>query len=165
MTTSGWSKSAPRGGCAALLVFLGLILAVATPGDLPSASAQPPTVPTDDRGYLDTPARCAPGQNAVVVGRTALSLVAICGDGRGHYQYRGMRLADRALLVLPATPLSNGCFGARSGAVYFTVSARKLLLTTGVRVLRDEAMVESRDYRDPAPATAAVTKQSANQVR
>ena len=165
MTTSGWSGSAPRGGCAALLVFGGLILAMATSGNLPSAAAQPPTVPTDARGYLDTPARCAPGQNAVVVGRTALSLVAICGDGRGRYQYRGVRLTDRALLVLPATPLSNGCFGARSDAVYYTVSDRKLLLTAGVRVLRDEPMIESRDYRAPGPATAAVTKQSADQVR
>lgn len=165
MTTSEWSRSALRGACAALLVSVATMLALATSGDLPSASAQPPTVPTDDRGYLDSPTRCAPGQNAVVVGRTALSLVAICGDGRGHYQYRGMRLTDRALLVLPATPLSNGCFGARSDAVYFTVSVRKLLLTNGVRVLRDESMVESRDYRDPAPAAAAVTKQSANPAR
>jgi hypothetical protein len=133
---------------AALLVFgaLSVILAMAT--TLPTATAQPPTVPTDAQGYVNSPTRCDPGQTAVVVGRTALSMVAICADGHGGYQYRGMRLSDRAAVTLPATPLANGCFGVRGDNVYYTVSERKLLLTSGLRVLRDEAMVEFKDFRD-----------------
>lgn len=128
---------------------------------LPTAWAKPPTVPTDGRGYVDSPARCGPNQTAVVVGRTTLSLVAICTDGRGNYEYRGMRLSDEAVLVLPATSLTNGCFGARSDAVSYTVSEHKLLLMSGMRVLRDETMVEFRDYRT-APL-APVAQEAANQ--
>lgn len=120
---------------------------------LPSAAAKPPTVPTDSQGYVDSPARCGPGQSAVVLGRTALSLVAICGDGRGHHEYRGIRLSDRAVQILPARSMANGCFGASSDAVDYTVSERKLLLTNGLRVLRDETMTEFLDYRVAAPVT------------
>ena len=95
-----------------------------------------------------------------MLGRTALSLVAICTDGRGHYEYRGVRLSDRAVLSLPARPMSNGCFGARSDAVDYTVSERKLLLTAGLRVLRDEPMTDFVDYRVPT----VVAQQTANRL-
>lgn len=140
-----------RNVVAALLVAAAAGLTTATGMTLPSAAAKPPSVPTDSRGYVDSPARCGPGQTAVVVGRTALSLVAICGDGRGHYEYRGIRLSDRAVLILPARSMANGCFGASSDAVDYTVSERKLLLTNGLRVLRDETMAEFLDYRVAAP--------------
>ena len=130
---------------------------------LPSAAAKPPTVPTDSQGYVDSPARCGPGQTAVVLGRTALSLVAICTDGRGRYEYRGIRLQrPGGPRSLPARSMSNGCFGARSDAVDYTVSERKLLLTAGLRVLRDETMTEFVDYR---VAAAASTKLSADRPR
>jgi len=136
------------------VLFAGAVaMTTATGLALPSAVAKPPTVPTDSRGYVDSPARCGPGQTAVVLGRTALSLVSICGDGRGHYEYRGIRLKDRAVLILPARSMSNGCFGASSDAVDYTVSERKLLLTAGLRVLRDETMTEFLDYRVAAPVT------------
>lgn len=119
-------------------------------GDLPSAAAKPPAVPTDAQGYVNSPARCDPRQSAVAAGRTAMSLIAICTDGRGHYEYRGMRLSDRAVLVLPATAMANGCFGVKGDTVTYTVSERKLLLTAGLRVLRDETMLEYTDFRTPA---------------
>lgn len=143
---------------AAVLLAGAAAVAAAMGSTLPSASAAPLTVPTDSKGYVDSPARCGPGQAAVVVGHTALSLVAICSDGHGRYEYRGIRLSDRAVLVLPARPMANGCFGARTDAVDYTVSERKLLLTSGLRVLRDETMVEFRDYRVPT----AVAQQTAN---
>jgi hypothetical protein len=93
-----------------------------------------------------------------VVGRTALSLVAICTDGHGRFEYRGIRLIDRAVLTLPAKPLANGCFGARTDAVNYTVSERKLLLTAGLRVLRDETMVEFKDYRIPSDGRSEATR-------
>jgi hypothetical protein len=139
-----------------------MAITTATSADLPVAGATPPTVPTDAQGYVNSPARCAPNQTAVAVGRTPLSLVAICTDGRGYYEYRGMRLSDRAMMILPAEALSNGCFGAHSDAVSYTVSERKLLLTTGMRVLRDEPMLEFKDYR--TPSEAPITKTAA-QIR
>ncbi|MCV7135649.1 hypothetical protein H7J06_21985 [Mycobacterium hodleri] len=145
--------------CVAALVVAGIsALATATGSTLPSAAATPPSVSADSQGRVDPAARCGPDRTAVVLGRTALSLVAVCTDGRGHYEYRGVRLSDRAVLVLPARPMSNGCFGARSDDVDYTVSERKLLLTAGLRVLRDEPMTEFVDYRVPT----VVAQQTAN---
>ncbi|MDT5286535.1 MAG: hypothetical protein QOF88_1424, partial [Mycobacterium sp.] len=56
-----------------------------------------------------------------------------------------------------ATAQANGCFGARTEQVIYTVSERKLLLTSGIRIIRDEAMVEFKDYR--TPSVAAVSQQ------
>ena len=109
-------------GCASCAVM-------ATGVTLPSAAAKP-LADADARGFVNSPARCEPQQTAVVIGRTKLSLIAICADGRGGYEYRGVRLSDQAMLRLPATTLANGCFGARTDAVFYTVSERKLLLTS-----------------------------------
>jgi hypothetical protein len=149
-----------RGSVAALLAAGAMVTLMAMGVALPSAMAKPPTVPTDSQGYLNSPARCASNQSAVVVGRTPLSLVAICTNGRGYYEYRGMRLSDGAVLTLPAKALSNGCFGAHTDAVDYTVSSNKLLLTSGLRVLRDEVMVEFKDYR--LASETPVTQQAAN---
>jgi hypothetical protein len=121
---------------------------------LPSAAAKP-VADADARGFVNSPARCDPQQTAVVIGRTKLSLIAICADGRGGYEYRGVRLSDQAMLRLPATTLANGCFGARTDQVVYTVSERKLLLTSGIRIMRDEAMVEFKDFRTPGVAALA----------
>jgi hypothetical protein len=135
-----------RGMVAALASGAAIGAAMATGTTLPTAIAQP-LGSTDALGFVNSPVRCDPQQTAVVVGRTKLSLTAICADGRGHYEYRGVRLADQALQRLPATKLANGCFGARTDQVSYTVSERKLLLTSGPRVIRDEAMVAFKDYR------------------
>ena len=130
---------------------------------LPTAVAQP-LGGTDARGFVNSPARCDPQQTAVVAGRTKLSLIAICADGRGRYEYRGVRLADQALQRLPATTMANGCFGARTDQVSYTVSERKLLLTSGARVIRDEAMVEFKDFRvaTAAPVSARIEQLAAS---
>ena len=56
------------------------------------------------------------------------------------------------------TTLANGCFGARTDQVSYTVSERKLLLTSGARVIRDEPMVAFKDYRvaTAAPVSARI---------
>ncbi|MDP9166882.1 MAG: hypothetical protein M3O32_12610 [Actinomycetota bacterium] len=156
-TTTGRSGQLVRAAVAALLIAASTTLSLATTSMLPTATAVPPAVPTDSQGYLDSPARCGPGQNAVMVGRTALSLVAICAVGGGRYEYRGIRLSDGAVLTLPAKVMADGCFGARTEAVDYTVSERKLLLTSGLRVMRDETMVQFRDYRVPPAATTGAT--------
>jgi hypothetical protein len=128
-------------GCAA-----GAVLATGVA--LPSAGATPLTG-ADARGFVNSPARCDPQQTAVVIGRTKLSLIAICADGRGGYEYRGVRVSDQAVMRLPATALDNGCFGAHTDQVTYTVSERKLLLTSGMRIMRDETMLEFKDFRKP----------------
>jgi hypothetical protein len=145
---------------AALLLLAAMYVGVATYEALPLANAQP-LAGTDAQGFVNSSARCDPQQTPVVVGRTPLSLIAICADSRGYYEYRGMRLRDGALQRLPATELANGCFGAHTDAVVYTVSERKLLLTSGIRIVRDEAMLGYRDYR--TPAAAPVSQQSAHQ--
>jgi hypothetical protein len=165
MATMSGRAERLRGLCLAMvaaLLFPGVLcFAVATDAALPSANAQPLTG-TDALGFVNSPARCDPQQIPVVVGRTPLSLIAICSDSRGNFEYRGMRLSDGALQKLPATPLANGCFGASTDTVSYTVSEHKLLLMSGMRIIRDETMLGFRDYRAPAPA-APVSQQSSHQ--
>jgi hypothetical protein len=155
---AGRRRAPLRTAVAALIVGGASFALLATNGALPLAGAKPPAAPTDSQGYVNSPARCDGPQTAVLIGRTTLSLIAICTDNRGYYEYRGMRLRDGALLKLPAAAMANGCFGARTEQIAYTVSAQKLLLTAGVRVIRDEPMLEFRDFR--APAVAPVTKAS-----
>ncbi|MDT5236600.1 MAG: hypothetical protein QOF47_2587, partial [Mycobacterium sp.] len=63
--------------------------------------------------------------------------------------------SDQAVMRLPATALANGCFGAHTEQVVYTVSEHKLLLTSGIRIMRDEAMVEFKDFRTPGVAALA----------
>ncbi len=145
---------------AAVLLLAAMCAAVAMDDALPMANAQPLSG-TDAQGFVNSPARCDPQQTPVVVGRTPLSLIAICTDNRGHYEYRGMRLRDGAMQRLPANELANGCFGAHTDVVVYTVSERKLLLTSGIRIVRDETMLGFRDYR--TPEAAPVSQQSSHQ--
>lgn len=151
-----------RAALAALILAAAFCALLATNGALPSAGAKPPVGATDSHGYVNSPARCDGPQTAVVVGRTSLSQIAICTDNRGHYEYRGVRLRDGALQRLPAKSMANGCFGARTEQIAYTVSKNKLLLTAGLRVVRDEVMLEFKDFRVPAvaPVVAEVSKAS-----
>lgn len=142
---------------AALAIACAPCALMATNGYLPTAGAKP-IFSTDSRGFVNTPARCDGPQTPVFAGRTPLSLIAICQDKRGGFEYRGMRVRDGALLRLPARQLSNGCFGASTKDITYTVSERKLLLTAGLRVVRDEVMLEVADFA--VPEEAAVTKAS-----
>lgn len=146
-----------RPAVAALVVGGALCLSLATGGSLPTASARPGDLPVDARGFVNSAARCEGPQRAVAVGRTARSLIAICVDGAGRYEYRGVRRSDGALLTVPATALQNGCFGVRNEDVHYTVSDKKLLLTSGLRVIRDEAMLQFENLRDPEAATVSKT--------
>lgn len=140
---------------AALAAVIAVLAPMATNGYSPRADAKPPVL--DGAGFVNSPARCDGGRSPVLAGRTALSLVVICRDSRGRYEYRGVRLRDGAPLELPATALGNGCFGASTKDITYTVSKRKLLLTAGLRVVRDEAMLEFRDFAtsEEAPITKA----------
>lgn len=105
--------------------------------------------PSDGRGYIDYTARCVAPSTAVVFGSTASSRVAICESADGKYEYRGVRVRDGARLVVPATPADDGGFTADNNGITYTVTADALTITSGSRVIREEAMV---DFHGSAPS-------------
>jgi hypothetical protein len=117
---------------------------------VPTTSATP--FPTDDRGFVDSAARCDGAQSVVAIGRTDRSLVVICADATGDYQYRGIRIGDGAALTLPVTTTGDGQFVARGDRVTYVVSAKELRVTSDDTVLRQEAMVAYQQPRFPAEA-------------
>ncbi|MGX9790154.1 hypothetical protein [Mycobacterium sp. MMS18-G62] len=121
-------------------------------GLLPSAGAQPESFSIDDRGFINTAARCEKPKFAVAIGRTDQSLVAICVDGRGHYEYHGMRLKDRSVLTVPAKPTADGKFIIENAGFTYTFSPKELAIAQGPRVIRTEAMVA---YVEPRMASEA----------
>jgi hypothetical protein len=94
----------------------------------PTVGAQPESIATDDRGFIDTDVRCEVPQSAVAFGRTEQSLVAICVDPAGHYEYRGARLGDDAVLTVVAEPTVPGEFFAQKDGVTYTVTAKELVI-------------------------------------
>ena len=114
----------PRG--TRTVVFAAVILGLSV-GPLPTVAAQP-SYPTDDRGFVDTKVRCEAPQSAVLFGRTEQSLVAICLDPDGHYEYRGARVSDDAVLTVVAEPTVPGEFFAQKDGVTYTVTANELVI-------------------------------------
>ena len=143
-------------GLAALLASFVLFAALVTrPGadpGLPIAGAAPATTTaasgysSDDRGYLNSPARCPEGQSAVALGRTQRSLVAICTTpGDGPYEYRGVRISDGAVLQTDVDVTDAG-FVARTDGATYTVSPTELTVVSGGKVIYSDTWI---DYRRP----------------
>jgi hypothetical protein len=104
------------------------------------SAAAPPT--TDDRGFIDSTARCAPPSNAVAYGYTSSSRVAICKDDTsGQFQYRGVRVSDGARLILAAKSTDRG-FVAENDGITYTVTAAALVISSGSTQIRSESMVD-----------------------
>lgn len=138
-------KSMPR-SLAAIAASAALVLSAGV------AAAQP-SFPSDDRGFLNSAARCDASQTALAIGRTQRSLVVICTDANGHYQYRGVRISDAAVLLVPAQTTSTGAYLAQDEGVTYLVSSKQLLVTSGDEVINAEKMI---DYRQPHPYSAEV---------
>jgi hypothetical protein len=130
-----------------------------TTSPLPTAQAQPPSRPaatqtssptgpdaSDDRGFLNSSARCDGPLSAVAIARTKSSLVAICTDQKGGYFYHGVRLSDGAALDVPAESTGGREFVARSGEVAYSLSTQQFVVTAGDTVVRSEPVIE---YREP----------------
>jgi hypothetical protein len=125
---------------------------------LPSALAAPAT---DDQGYVDSTARCAPPNTAVLFGSTETSRVAICKTSGGDYEYRGVRVRDGAKLIVPASQSDDGEFVAENNGIAYTVTEDALVVSAGSRVIRDEPMVdfhtadttEAPQLETPTPTT------------
>jgi hypothetical protein len=124
-----------------------VLLAVA----MPSAAAAPAS---DGLGYVDSTARCAPPNKAVIFGSTDSPRVAICQAPDGAYEYRGVRVRDSAKLVVAASPSGEG-FVAENDGVTYTVVPKSLVVSLGTKVIRDEPVVDF--HRLDAPAAAAST--------
>jgi len=157
---------------AALIVSVGAVVKWAThdpvsvPNAYPSttiaqAPPAPPVVPlsppvvaptpaalfaVDDKGFLNSGARCDGSQTAVAIGRTPGSLVVICGDRDGRYGYLGVRLSDDAVLRTVARTTPTHEFIAQNASVTYSLSAAELLVTAGGAVIKQEPMI---DYRGP----------------
>jgi hypothetical protein len=118
---------------------------------LPSAAADPAT---DALGFVDSTARCAAPDTAVVFGSTADSRVAICKTPDGKYEYRGVRISDGAKLVVPASPSSDGGFVADNDGIAYTVTSSSLVVSEGNEVIRREPMVYFHGPITPAASAA-----------
>ncbi len=141
----------------AAFVFVGALAGLTSV--LPTAAADP-TVATDDRGFVDSTARCAAPDTAVVFGRTASSRVAICKDPSGQYEYRGVRVSDGAKLVASAKPTGSGGFVAEQDGISYTVTSSALIISSGRQEIRQEAMVDFHGTgvgATPAPTSTTST--------
>ena len=127
------SRAAVLAGAGALTAMPLVLLAA------PQASSAPAY---DSRGYVDSTARCTGDSTVVVFGSTASSRVAICQDGDGRYQYRGVRVRDGARLIVPASKSSDGAFTATTDGVEYRVTSKALVISVGEKVIRDEAMLD-----------------------
>ena len=127
-----------------VLAFAGLIVRWAGDDSVPVSDAGRPPVPvqaappkhppvdaapveprapfaSDDKGFIDSSARCQGSQPALAIGRTRGSLVVICGEPAGRYEYLGVRLSDAAMLQPTPKPIQHVIF-PRSGRVWSTPS-------------------------------------------
>ncbi|OBI71484.1 hypothetical protein A5663_09040 [Mycobacterium sp. E740] len=133
---------------APLLVVGIVVLCIAAALLAPTVDAQGNAIAIDDRGFVDTQARCEAPAATVALGRTESALVAICKES-GGYEYRGVRMRDDALLTAKATKTGDGVFTAENDGATYTFSAKELAVSSGERVVHSEPMVA---YVEPRPA-------------
>jgi hypothetical protein len=116
-----------------------------TPSDAPPAGQ--PAVPfaTDESGFINSDARCEGMRPALAIGRTPGSLVVICAEHNGQYEYRGVRLSDAAVLRTTAQTGSARGFLAQNASVVYAVSPTELVVTDGDTVIKVEPMIEYRE--------------------
>lgn len=131
-----------------------------------SASPTTSTAGTDDLGFIGSKARCEEGQSAVALGRTQRSMVVVCADSSGDYEYRGVRIDDGAMLTTQAQSTGDGTFVANSQGSRYSVSPEELAVTSGGKLIYRDTWAfyeapsfsaESEDTTRTATATATVT--------
>jgi hypothetical protein len=133
--------------------------AVITSWSMPGAAADPATdFPTDGHGYVNTAAHCLDGQTVMMFGRTDRALVAVCVGPDGQLQYRGVRLSDRAGLVMGAGRGSDGVIIASNDDITYAVSPSALLVSQGDTVLYRDSWEE---FHEPSNTTPAATTPTA----
>lgn len=109
--------------------------------------AQPPPAPvgpaTDVRGFVDSEARCDPGERAAAIARTARSVMVVCDDS-GSYRYRGIRLRDGAFLELDDVRPFGAGFEAHNGGTTYRLSPTELVVLNGESLQSRDAILEFR---------------------
>jgi hypothetical protein len=123
---------------------------------VPLAMAAPTAVaPFDAGGYVNSTARCAAPDTAVLFGTTNTSRVAICKTASG-YVYRGVRVSDGAKLITTAKQTSSNSYAVESDGVSYTITPTALSVTADGDTFRTETWA---DYHGPqttaTPSTAA----------
>lgn len=134
-------------GVLTLLIAVGAPAAGAQPGPSEPSGPDPATptpakpLVTDDKGFVDSFARCDGSLAAVAVARTQSALVAVCADGGGSYEYRGVRVRDGASLTAPAIPRARGGYVVENDGVQYVISADELVVTEGDDELYREPVI------------------------
>jgi hypothetical protein len=117
-----------------LVTLTALVAMSAVVAVIPTAGAQPPSP------------RCDAPLRDVAVARTAASVVAICADPNGGYEYRGVRLSDGATLNLPAEHLDGRDYVARNNGISYQIGTKQLVIIAGDKLIRRENVLE---YHEP----------------
>ena len=121
----------------------------------PAVTAKPPgPTDSDERGFLSSDARCDQTQTAIAIGRTEKSLVVICKNQNGRYEYRGVRQSLGTSTKLDTVTVNGGQYQARNEAVTYTVTPKELVITTGDPTPVREQMLE---FRSPPSGSAGTT--------
>lgn len=107
---------------------------------------------TDDKGFVNSTARCDGAKRAAAIGRTERSVVVICAGDDGRYEYLGVRLSDDAVMRTSAETTPSHGFVAHNASVTYAVSATELLVTEGDSVIKQEPMIEFHGSEVAKPA-------------
>lgn len=132
------------------MVAIGVPLALAAPTAAP---------PSDAQGYVDSTARCAKPDTAVLFGTTTTSRVAICKTADGEFEYRGVRVRDGAKLIAAASQTSDGGYVVKNDGVTYSITTSSLSVSMDGSTVRTESWT---DFHNPqSPATSGTAKSTA----
>ncbi len=149
------TSALPKPGLIAATLAISAMIAIGVPLALAAPTAVPPS---DSQGYLDSTARCAKPDTAVVFGTTETSRVAICNTaGGGEFEYRGVRVRDGARLIVPASRISDGVYVAKNDGVTYTVTAEALSVSANGDTFRTQSWTDFNSPQAPASTTSGST--------
>ena len=148
------TSALPKPGLIAATLAISAMIAIGVPLALAAPTAVPPA---DSQGYLDSTARCAKPDTAVVFGTTETSRVAICKTAGGEFEYRGVRVRDGARLIVPASRISDGVYVAKNDGVTYTVTAEALSVSANGDTFRTQSWTDFNSPQAPASTTSGST--------
>ena len=148
------TSALPKPGLIAAALAISAMIAIGVPLALAAPTAVPPA---DSQGYLDSTARCAKPDTAVVFGTTETSRVAICKTAGGEFEYRGVRVRDGARLIVPASRISDGVYVAKNDGVTYTVTAEALSVSANGDTFRTQSWTDFNSPQAPASTTSGST--------
>ena len=148
------TSAVPKPGLIAAALAISAMIAIGVPLALAAPTAVPPS---DSQGYLDSTARCAKPDTAVVFGTTETSRVAICQTAGGEFEYRGVRVRDGARLIVPASRISDEVFVAKNDGVTYTVTAEALSVSANGDTFRTQSWTDFNSPQAPTDTTSGST--------